>query len=166
MAKVLGRDVAEFSDHDLHGRAVGLCSRHNACSKLLQKSLDRRHHAVGNCFARLRDEAAAMAHWAEARRVGDIPGAYWAVLTRPKVGAAGMRRAFGDVHMLSHLVGAANRADIRRLAALEDENAALAAKVERQQLRQRESPDIVFADVDLDQMEEYLNVKAVWIKTA
>ena len=37
--------------------------------------------------------------------------------------------------MLSHLVGAANRADIRRLTALEAENAALAAKVERQQRR-------------------------------
>jgi hypothetical protein len=37
--------------------------------------------------------------------------------------------------MLSHLVGAANRADIRRLVALEKENAALKDKVERQQGR-------------------------------
>jgi ribosome-binding protein aMBF1 (putative translation factor) len=42
---------------------------------------------------------------------------------------------FGDVHMLSHLVGAANRADIRRLRQLEQENEALAEKVERQQCR-------------------------------
>ncbi|MBV8705037.1 MAG: DUF2325 domain-containing protein [Acetobacteraceae bacterium] len=41
--------------------------------------------------------------------------------------------------MLSHLVGAANRADIRRLTALEEENAALTAKVERQQSRLREA---------------------------
>jgi hypothetical protein len=40
---------------------------------------------------------------------------------------------FGDVHMLSHLVGAANRADIRRLRELQQDNAALAAKIERQQ---------------------------------
>ena len=73
--------------------------------------------------------------WAEARRAGDIPGAYWAVLTHPDSGPVGLRRAFGDVHMLSHQIGAANRADIRRLAALEEENAALAAKVERQQQR-------------------------------
>ncbi|KVZ37851.1 hypothetical protein [Burkholderia ubonensis] len=45
--------------------------------------------------------------------------------------------AFGDVHMLSHLVGAANRADIRRLVALEDENVALRSKIERQQHRLR-----------------------------
>ena len=58
-----------------------------------------------------------MEKWAEARRAGDIPGAYWAVLTHPDVGLAGSREAFCDVHMLSHLVGAANRAGIRRLAA-------------------------------------------------
>jgi len=89
-------------------------------------------------FARLQGEAAVLQGWAEARCAGDIPGAYWAVLTHPDVGRAGMRRAFGDVHMLSHLVGAANRADIRRLTALEEENAALIAKVERQQARLHE----------------------------
>ena len=40
--------------------------------------------------------------------------------------------------MLSHLVGAANRTDIRRLAALEKENAELQAKTDRQQLKLRE----------------------------
>jgi hypothetical protein len=40
--------------------------------------------------------------------------------------------------MLSHLVGAANRADIRRLRQLEEENADLAAKLERQQRQLRD----------------------------
>lgn len=40
--------------------------------------------------------------------------------------------------MLSHLVGAANRADIQRLRKLEDDNAALAAKLERQQKQLRD----------------------------
>ena len=42
---------------------------------------------------------------------------------------------FGDVHMLSHLVGAANRADIRRLVALEQENRGLHERADRQQER-------------------------------
>ena len=135
MAKATSADVSRITDHDLHSRAVGLCSQHNASSKLLQKALDQRHETVIKRFAPLQGEAAVMQAWAEACRAGDIPGAYWAVLTHPDVGHTGMRQAFGDVHMLSHLVGAANRADIRRLTALEDENAALAAKVERQQAR-------------------------------
>lgn len=139
MGKVLQQDVSRHTDHDLHSQAVGLCSQHNICSKQLQKALDRRHHAVITRFAKLSGEAAVMAAWAEARREGEIPGAYWAVLSHPDTGHAGLRRAFGDVHMLSHLVGAANRADIRRLAALEEENAALAAKVERQQQRLQEA---------------------------
>ena len=40
--------------------------------------------------------------------------------------------------MLSHLVGAANRADIRRLKALETENAELREKLGRQQTRLQE----------------------------
>jgi regulator of replication initiation timing len=45
---------------------------------------------------------------------------------------------FGDVHMLSHLVGAANRADIRRLAALDRDNAELHERLDRQQARMQE----------------------------
>ena len=133
MARALRRDVSGLTDHELHSQAVGLCSRQGDCAKALQKALDQRHQSAISRFAKLHDEDAVMAQWAEARRAGDIPGAYWAVLTHPDVGLVGLRRAFGDVHMLSHLVGAANRADIRRLAALEEENARLAAKAERQQ---------------------------------
>jgi hypothetical protein len=42
------------------------------------------------------------------------------------------------VHMLSHLVGAANRADIRRLCRLETEKTELEAKVARQQAQLRD----------------------------
>jgi len=47
-------------------------------------------------------------------------------------------KVFGDVHMLSHMVGAANRADIRRLCRLEEENAAFSAKLELQQRQLRD----------------------------
>jgi len=70
---------------------------------------------------------------------GEIPGAYWAVLTHPLTGPALVKRAFGEVHMLSHLVGAAGRADIRQLRQIEEENAALREKVQRQQEQIRDS---------------------------
>ncbi len=139
MAKVASADLAGFNDHALHTDAVNLCGQRNTGSKLLQKSLDQRHQTVIKRFAAARTEAAVMALWDDARRAGDIPGGYWAVLTHPDVGPVGLRQAFGDVHMLSHLVGAANRADIRRLTALEQENAGLLAKVERQQTRLQEA---------------------------
>lgn len=142
LRRVMGKvtqNAHAASDHDLHGQAVGMCLTQGPAAKLLQKALDQRHEIVIKRFARRSGEAAIMEAWSDARRAGDIPGAYWAVLTHPDAGSASLRLAFGDVHMLSHLVGAANRADIRRLTALEEENAALRAKTERQELRLREA---------------------------
>jgi hypothetical protein len=64
---------------------------------------------------------------------GDIPGAYWAALTHPATTQDIVSRIFAGVHMLSHVVGTANRADIRRLRQLEADNVLLAANVVRQQ---------------------------------
>ena len=91
LRRVMGRlartDIAHLSDHDLHAEAVGLCSRHNPCSKLLQKALDQRHGTVVKQFAKLADETAVMERWREARVSGAIPGAYWAALTHPRSGS-------------------------------------------------------------------------------
>lgn len=56
--------------------------------------------------------------------------------------------------MLSHLVGAANRADIRRLRALEAENAALQEKVTRQQVQLRDA--VVQRDATIANLQDKL----------
>ena len=134
--KVAGAETT--GDHDLHMLGVMLAGRPLAGAKLLQKTLDRRHAAAIKQADRIRDMAGLVAYWEDALKRGDIPGAYWAVLTHPVATDDTVRRVFGDVHMLSHLVGAANRADIRRLRALEAENAELTAKIEKQQNQLRD----------------------------
>ena len=84
----------------------------------------------------------------------EIPGAYWAVLTHPQATEELVRHVFGEVHMLSHLVGAANRADIRRLRELETENAALQDKVARQQTQLRDA--VVSRDATIANLNEVL----------
>jgi hypothetical protein len=126
------------SDHDLHGRGVGLASRQDMAGKLLNKLLDERHQVVVKRYALARTEAELRAFWREDIKAGDIPGGYWAVMTHPVATDELVREAFGYVHMLSHLVGAANRADIRRLQKLETENAMLTEKLERQQTQIRD----------------------------
>jgi len=121
------------TDHDLHRLAVGLAARHDEAAKQLNKALDQRHKLAVAQFARATDERALRAQWSEAVKRGDIPGAYWAALTHPATTQAVIRDAFGEVHMLSHLVGSANRADLRRLCQLEADKAALEAKLARQQ---------------------------------
>jgi hypothetical protein len=125
------------SDHDLHKQGVTLAGRQRGGGKFIQKALDHRHEAAIKQFAKAKDENALRELWEEALKRGDIPGAYWAVLSHPAATDAIMREAFGEVHMLSHMVGAANRADIRRLCQLEEQNALLSAKVEAQQLQLR-----------------------------
>lgn len=126
------------SDHDLHKQGVAIAGQAQGGGKLIQKALDNRHEASIRQFAKAKDEAALDRLWDEARKRGDIPGAYWALLSHPLASDGIMRRAFGDVHMLSHMVGAANRADIRRLCRLEQENAALHERLAAQQRHLRD----------------------------
>ena len=61
--------------------------------------------------------------------------------------------------MLSHLVGAANRADIQRLATLETERAELALKVEKQQAQLREAivtRDVTIRRLNMEERKELL----------
>ena len=126
------------TEHLLHTIAVAAASQHNILAKQLQKALDRRHGNVLRHFGDAKSVDELRRRWHEARQAGDIPGGYWAVLTHPKTDDVLLREAFGDVHMLSHLVGAANRADIRKLHELEEEKAALEEKLGRQQAQLRD----------------------------
>ncbi|MFT3956386.1 MAG: DUF2325 domain-containing protein [Piscinibacter sp.] len=130
--------VAGASDLEVHHESVRLVSCRADVAKLLHKALDKRHDAALQRFARAKDEAALVAAWDDALRSGEVPAAYWAVLTHRRSTPQARQRAFGDVHMLSHLVGAANRADIRRLVALEADNQDLRDRLERAQGRHTE----------------------------
>jgi hypothetical protein len=135
VTKFSALDRQQASDLEIHHAAVELAIAGGAASKALHKALDERHAGAVRRFASLATEEALLAQWNEAVRQGDIPPAYWALMTHPQATLRVRQAAFGEVHMLSHLVGAANRADLRRLVALEEENAALREKVARQQAR-------------------------------
>lgn len=110
------------SDFEVHGTFVGLCRELNRVSKLVNKLLDRKHAGAVRRFSRARTEEDLAMLWSKAKKKGDIPGPLWALMSHPQATPALLGAAFGDVHMLSHLVGAANQADIRRLSAMEERN--------------------------------------------
>jgi hypothetical protein len=125
--------VERQTDHELHGQAVLLAGKRDQAAKLLHKALDRLHRQALNRFRKATSVEDLRGLWRDAVRRAEIPGAYWAVLTHPLAAEELVREAFGEVHVLSHLVGAANRADIRQLRELEADNAALQDKLARQQ---------------------------------
>jgi hypothetical protein len=128
-------DRRDASDLEIHHCAVELAIAGGAGAKALHKLLDEHYAAAIRRFDKAADDIDLLKLWDEALKNGDIPPAYWALMTHPFATMPVRQKAFGELHMLSHLVGAANRADIRRLVALEEENAALKEKVERQQSR-------------------------------
>jgi Uncharacterized protein conserved in bacteria (DUF2325) len=150
----LGLARSGATDHDLHHQAVSLAAKHDQAAKLLHKALDRRHRLAISQFGKAKTDADLTALWRDAVKRGDIPGAYWAVLTHPAATQAVVRLVFGEVHMLSHLVGAANRADIRRLADLEQANATLEEKLRRQQAALHEA--VTTRDASIRDLREAL----------
>lgn len=134
-------DMQGASDLDLHHQAVSLASRSGPAARALHKALDQRHAASLSRFAAARDAQALGAAWDEASRQGEIAGAYWALLTHRQVTPELRQRAFGEVHMLSHLLGATGRAELQRLVALERDKTELGERLEREQQRRQQLVD-------------------------
>lgn len=119
----------DFYDYDLHWAFVSMTDTACTTTRQVQKCLDRKHAAEIRRFAKARSEAALAQVWDEKFGVGQIAGAYWALVTHPYVTDVLTTRAHGEVHMLSHQIGAANRADLKRLSALEQRCADLEAEL-------------------------------------
>ena len=125
-------------DYQLHGYFVAEASKNDVGGKMLGKLLDKRHAVAVRRARQLKSEDDVRVFWEESLQRADIPGPYWALLCHPASCQKFCERMFADVHMLSHLVGASNRADIRRLQALEDENDLLRDRIRRICSRHRE----------------------------
>lgn len=123
--------TAELTDYELHGYFVHDAKTDNRVGRLLQKMLDGAHEGTLRRFARCRDVEELARAWEAAVESGDVAGAYWAAMTHPAIDAELEGRLFGEVHMMSHLVGASARGDRRAVATLGQERDGLAAKLKR-----------------------------------
>jgi hypothetical protein len=128
-------------DYQLHGFFVKEADQPGLAAKMLTKLLDRKHAAAIRRVKGIKDAKGLEDSWVEALAAGDIPGPYWAILSHPAATTELSERMFADVHMLSHLVGASNRGDIRRLTDLEEENAGLRDRIAKQQNHHRQRLD-------------------------
>jgi hypothetical protein len=158
IARSEGLNLVASSDHELHSLGVRLAGRCDRPGRLLHKALDRRHAAAIKAFAAARDESSLEVQWQDMLASGAISGGYWALLTHPCCSRHLVLRAFGEVHMLSHLVGSSNRADIRRLRALEEDNAQLQAELSSQRRGWRHA--LAERDARLRRLEAQLDALA------
>ena len=109
------------SDYEVHAWFVQRSSEPGRLARLLHKRLDRNHRTAIDACLPAWSEADLEAFWSRSLARADIPGPYWALMTHPSTTEALRAQAFGDVHMLSHRMGSANRGVLRRLRAAEAE---------------------------------------------
>ena len=149
-------------DYQLHGFFAQEAGIYDKPGKLLNKLLDKRHAAAIRKTRSLKCENKLRNFWNSALETGDIPGPYWAILSHPYATQKLIESMFADVHMLSHLVGSSNRADIRRLQELNEGNSELSAKILKQQ--RHHSQRINAKDVEITNLREKLGLLAAMLK--
>ena len=124
------------TEYEVHNYFVHRAEEPDRLARLMHKALDTKYRAAIHACQQAQCAADLEDFWSDALAKVDIPGPYWALMTNPLTSEALLVRAFGEVHMLSHLTGAANRADVRRLrgmeAALADANRRLTAQATEQ----------------------------------
>lgn len=121
----------------LHVEAVSLSCSRNGAAEAMEKLLEKRYAVAVTRFQRAKTDAEVRALWNEALESGEVAGALWASLTHKAASRETRNQVYGDVHMLSHQIGAGQAADLRRLEALQRDHAAL--QVEHAALRSSEA---------------------------
>lgn len=134
-----GLNLTADNAYLLHSRLVQLISQNLPPTRRMQKILDCKHARWIQAYDSLESAGDRTRFWREALKNGQVPGAFWALISHRETPPELIDRALGDVHMLPYLQGAANRADLEYLAQLEREVQELKARLERQQSRHQES---------------------------
>ncbi|MEA1051856.1 DUF2325 domain-containing protein [Lamprobacter modestohalophilus] len=99
----------------MHVSFVAAADEKNPLSIAVQKELERRYARSVKRFAAATSTAALLELWQQAVAEGEVQGAFWAVMTHGLADVEVRTRAFEDVHMLSHQIGAGLRADLSAL---------------------------------------------------
>jgi len=113
-------------DYTLHCSLVTAAARRNAVSEALQKDLEQRFALDVRSAVQAKCRDSLMIWWRNRAAQGEIAGALWATLTHARCDEWLEMRVLGQVHMLQHQVGAAQRIDVARHRELAIEHQALA----------------------------------------
>lgn len=129
--RVLARKLlvlqGDEDDYTLHCSLVTAAARRNAVAEALQKDLEQRFSLDVRGAAQAKCRDSLMAWWrGRAARSEGIAGALWATLTHARCDDWLEMRVLGQVHMLQHQVGAAQRVDLAAHRELAAEHRALA----------------------------------------
>ena len=111
-----------LSDYDVHRLFVGIAEERCYANRRLQKILDTKYKLIIREFMAVSENDAIAELWKKHLKIGSIAGAYWALLTHPQSSEELLSKAYGEVHMLSHLKGTSIRVNREELKILHARN--------------------------------------------
>lgn len=120
---------SRYSDYQVHGLFVEKMHEENVVSRAVQKHLDTKYEGAVRKAKTLDGEEEFIDYWEAAVDNGLVAGAYWALIGHPRLPASVETRIFGDIHMMSHLSGAAHRGEAREIAEARREKAEIARRL-------------------------------------
>ncbi|MBB4199318.1 hypothetical protein CCR94_21410 [Rhodoblastus sphagnicola] len=122
-------DPWRMSDYDIHGTLTARMSTETAAARAVTKHLDAKFEGAIRKARALESAEDFIGYWEAAVDAGLAPGAYWAMLTHPKLPPDVESRVYGEIHMMSHMSGASNRGDARAIAEARREKGELARRL-------------------------------------
>jgi len=133
--KVVDKEQARKSDYWLHTWVVSNCDSKHHLSVTVQKHLDRKFAAAIKRFGQFKCRDELKQVWLQHIDRGASAEALWALLTHPLCDLAMQDMAYETIHMLSHQIGAGQRADLKRLHKAENELLELKKALDKSQLK-------------------------------
>ena len=124
---------------DVHGFFVKEAGRKGDISRALQKLLDSRYHGFVRRIARIMNPDGQVDFWNNSVNDGFVAGAYWAIVSHTHVSTELQSRVFGEVHMMSHLLGGSAQKIVGAAAELQDHVNSLEKRQERWSAQTRRS---------------------------
>ena len=124
-----------ISDFELHRSTVQACASRCRVSEFLHKSLEKRYALSIAQFRELRTQTELAIRWRTAVCSGDVAHVLWAILTHPQCDEGLEEAIYGELHMLQHQVGSAQRHERLALHTLQRENSTLLRELASAQQR-------------------------------
>lgn len=126
--------VNDSSSYDIHTAIVTIISFNDFRSKKVQSYLNKKFKAAIHKTKKM-NAAELKSEWKRVVNSGELIATFWAVIAHPQTSEQMKRDFYGDIHMQSHMSGATNRVDLRRLNLLENEQKKIDIETQTQQAK-------------------------------
>ncbi|MCF6204749.1 MAG: DUF2325 domain-containing protein [Methylococcaceae bacterium] len=120
--------------YEIHTTIVTLISFKDYPSKKVQSYLDKKFKSALQKTRKMNADE-LKEEWKRVLNNGELIATFWAVISHPCTNEKMKKYFYGDIHMLSHMSGASNRADLKRLKSLEQSHKEFNSEAQTQQVK-------------------------------